>query len=1452
MAKFFTTFESYAVESYPHNNWFDPWASTLNSEVRLNATTNEKYFYTVQASVDSGYQGSNLFSPVSDSSNTEVLIRARGAAVFHFGADPDRLDKNGNAQITGYRFTITNGPSGSETTRCQIQQDDGGVYASFIPLEGYTESYTDVPWSELYYQNIYWVRAKLYLNLDETRAYGYFKVWQDGSTEPFEWTYAGYSTKIYDGYFGAQQSDIYQVGAGTLGDAPPIAPTGEELYTGSRTLPPIDLSQHETASGSHISWTASIPENSNIVIQTSITDDNIIEPTEWLTATNGQSIPSISNGDNLIGKYLWVKQILSATGTIETVQTPVLHSMTIKVYPQLAIINAGKVKASSCQSLISLGIRNTLEYIVQVKTGTSALMEFNINILTGVITTEHSNAVVNIGVNKAPPFEMLAYAGITRTYEFSTSYSVALPRVENIPLVVNVGVSQSEYAQFISDVGLNKSPTFEITTYAGRERLQVFETDFGIELAGDLGVTRTFSTSHKLGITRVQQFSSVQKLGAQTTSPYLSLYEVGCRKSITFESSQQAGTNKEFNYSTEQKIGYRFLQEFQASIEAGIKRIQTYNSNVIVGHRQIKEFKSGQQLGLQKTFNSQTLQNIGVVSSTQYQTKIHSGIKDITNNSSIFVVGHKVTRIKPTAFEIDVEGITRTRFFNTSVEVGLPRTESFSSSQYSGISSEDELPTNIQVGVSRQSDVQSTCIVGFSTDYGFSHNTKLGLSRVVDNQSEFEIGNRIGNTLYTSQELGLSYTAPYSSLYIISHSQVILSESSQIIGIRRSEDLSTSYNSGILDISNYGSNFIIGHKSSRDYSILLEIDVEGITRTKHFSSSIKVGFSTETEISSLQQVGISHEETTPIKVEAGINNEYLYASEQIVGVQTVYIHNLNQQVGLKTQTLSSLEVNVGHGTQKVFNQTHSLGIKRVKEFEQNHKIAKTDISNYATSLVVGHKAIRAYSTRFEIDVEGITRTRFFGASAQIGIITKNSINTKQQVGTSVVTEIKTTQEVGCTNIYEHYQFNTVGISGVNLSPSIQGIGLTRAISNTNVVYIGVKSQFDGISAILVGHRVSRGYLTYIELDVEGITRTRYFSTSAKVGLSATKNILSSQYLGISTESTLPIINIVGVKREGNVSSIQQLGIRDFSVFSSTQQLGLTKDINSQASIIIGTTKYYDYETLLLVGRKVNRWYQTYFELDVEGITKTSYFGASVKVGISTDLEVSTRQSAGLAHSLELPTELSIGKTAITPYNVISKFGVIAKNNLRTLYSVGTRLYYNFASNHIIGHGVSQIGYVDYKLGLRRLDQHAISALIGYKRQSYSSIYIEIDADHNRVYYFNSTQSVGLQGAQEASGDYSLGVNRSSDEGVTISVGMRVLKSYPMSIFITIRTEYDYSLVGKTLVAILEIHHYNAKTNSGILVVSIEDENTVHKAEINTGALIADVVSGILKVVIENA
>lgn len=88
--------------------------------------------------------------------------------------------------------------------------------------------------------------------------------------------------------------------------------------SGSWTFP-INANAITDVFNSIAQWTETKPAGTDITVYTGLSTSDSVEPGTWVEQTsNGGSIQSISENDDLTGKYLWVKIELETTDTAET------------------------------------------------------------------------------------------------------------------------------------------------------------------------------------------------------------------------------------------------------------------------------------------------------------------------------------------------------------------------------------------------------------------------------------------------------------------------------------------------------------------------------------------------------------------------------------------------------------------------------------------------------------------------------------------------------------------------------------------------------------------------------------------------------------------------------------------------------------------------------------------------------------------------------------------------------------------------------------------------------------------------------------------------------------------------------------------------------------------------------------------------------------------------------
>jgi hypothetical protein len=95
----------------------------------------------------------------------------------------------------------------------------------------------------------------------------------------------------------------------------------------NRLSPQLDLSSVGVFTSSSISWDETL-NGQSITIETRVSLDGGSTWTSWQTATNGGSIPDLSEGDDVSNGLLECRQSLS---TSDLATTPELHKLTVEV-----------------------------------------------------------------------------------------------------------------------------------------------------------------------------------------------------------------------------------------------------------------------------------------------------------------------------------------------------------------------------------------------------------------------------------------------------------------------------------------------------------------------------------------------------------------------------------------------------------------------------------------------------------------------------------------------------------------------------------------------------------------------------------------------------------------------------------------------------------------------------------------------------------------------------------------------------------------------------------------------------------------------------------------------------------------------------------------------------------------------------------------------------------------
>lgn len=131
----------------------------------------------------------------------------------------------------------------------------------------------------------------------------------------------GSGTTVHDSSGNGHDGTLY-------GGATWITDTAEYVSTGTRVSNVIDLSPVAgTPASSNITWTANLPANTSITVETNLSLDGGTTWQGWAAATNGGTVPGLDGAD-LSNARLQVRETLS---TNDTNVTPQLHSLTVQI-----------------------------------------------------------------------------------------------------------------------------------------------------------------------------------------------------------------------------------------------------------------------------------------------------------------------------------------------------------------------------------------------------------------------------------------------------------------------------------------------------------------------------------------------------------------------------------------------------------------------------------------------------------------------------------------------------------------------------------------------------------------------------------------------------------------------------------------------------------------------------------------------------------------------------------------------------------------------------------------------------------------------------------------------------------------------------------------------------------------------------------------------------------------
>lgn len=138
-------------------------------------------------------------------------------------------------------------------------------------------------------------------------------------------------------------------------------------YTsGSRESPAIDLSSVGVALSSEISWEATVPEDTTLIVEIALSLDGGETWGEWQACTSGQSIPEINQGSDLSNVQIKIRESFTTADTTKTAQ---LQSLQIN-------IPTGYKEAGALTSIVIDSSLANIEFTVSTPSNTSITVEY--------------------------------------------------------------------------------------------------------------------------------------------------------------------------------------------------------------------------------------------------------------------------------------------------------------------------------------------------------------------------------------------------------------------------------------------------------------------------------------------------------------------------------------------------------------------------------------------------------------------------------------------------------------------------------------------------------------------------------------------------------------------------------------------------------------------------------------------------------------------------------------------------------------------------------------------------------------------------------------------------------------------------------------------------------------------------------------------------------------------
>lgn len=159
-----------------------------------------------------------------------------------------------------------------------------------------------------------------------------------------------------------------------------ILVTVEHYDTSGYWLYPFDCNTITAYHNSICKYVSSILPNTNISVETGINTSGITPPTVWVGQTSGEAISNLTQGEDLTGKYVWLKVTLSTTDWHVSPSFTYLDTRIVSGYPagfSFALLIDGWAGFNKAYGDITVAYDAAIGTIIATCFGTPKLQSFS-------------------------------------------------------------------------------------------------------------------------------------------------------------------------------------------------------------------------------------------------------------------------------------------------------------------------------------------------------------------------------------------------------------------------------------------------------------------------------------------------------------------------------------------------------------------------------------------------------------------------------------------------------------------------------------------------------------------------------------------------------------------------------------------------------------------------------------------------------------------------------------------------------------------------------------------------------------------------------------------------------------------------------------------------------------------------------------------------------------------